>query len=130
MALALMRSAEDGLTFGRADRTSLELRGAYKALPSNVQMVNGSPWEPTAVYDATWGDPHKSVATSMYTVGGAVVDAATASIPGVPISSAEAEIWAQSWSLARGVYVLGVWCRLVMQVPARVMHMWATTLRP
>ena len=34
----------------------------------------------------------------------------------MPISSAEAEIWAQSWSLARSVYVLGVWRAVGMQV--------------
>jgi hypothetical protein len=123
VALGLMRSAEDGLTFGGADRAWLELSGAYKALPSNVRMADGSPWETVGVYDATWGEPHKSVATSIYTVAGAAVDAATVSIPGVPISSAEAEIWAQSWSLARGLYVLGVLRALGMIVPARVPHM-------
>ena len=49
VALMLMRSAEDGLTYGGPGRTSMELSGAYKALPSNVRMESGLPWEPTGV---------------------------------------------------------------------------------
>ena len=123
VALKLMQTAEDGLTYGGPGRSSLEVTGAYKAFTSNVLMAAGSPWEATGVYDATWGEPHKSVATSIYTVGGAAVDVATVSIPCAPMSSAEAEIWAQSWSIARGLYVIGVLRALGIVVPQQVMHM-------
>ena len=106
-AVSLYETAHDGLTF-KVAHDSVVLEGAYRAIRPDFKMAKGSPAAPTLAYDATWGEPGKSIGTCAFTYAGAAVDAATVAIPGPMMSSCQAELWAASWALARGVYVLGV----------------------
>jgi hypothetical protein len=118
-AVSLWETSEDGLTFSSLDGRTV-LSGAYRALRTDFKMEHGAPGAATVVYDATWGEPGKSVGACAFTYAGAAVDAATVAIPGPMASSCHAELWTASWTLARGIYVLGVLVALGADVADKV----------
>jgi hypothetical protein len=125
LALICLERIHWGLAFSRStDLTGPVVSGAYKYVRRNFAMAAGAPSVATVASDATWSHVmDKSTETSVFTHAGAAVDVMVRSIPGQPMSSGHGETWAQSSSMARGIYVINVLVALDCSPDDPVAHM-------
>ena len=119
-ALDLDASPEDGITFA-AQVPEVEIADVWRRhVVEGFSMADGSPKGLVVAYDSTFGLPEKAVVSTVTTLCGGAIDVQVNAVPGSPVSSAEAEAYAQSVAVARGVVAAHVVAALGGSVPIKI----------